>query len=555
MSIYSRLVRITILTFVCLLIAQPLAYADPSDSGKEDKGTIEKCTDSQIADKAIFSLAHDGKVPDPGMQISGEEREAILREHGDLVHERVEELKNNPGIGDRVDSGVNRVMCTVVSPGLAAVDAVKDGISKFWDSSVGEFTEAVLEGHAETLKFAMTFWMDYDTSSLGGGDLAANVNGVKNIVFSIAGLALVASFIIGGIKLIYSRQQGLQDGLDDIGKGVGRWLVFSTCVPVIAPGAIIASDSLSKQIMTSFGANSPDQVVELAGLDKSMAGPVVMLTLAIVALLGAAMQFIALVTRVVIFPIVVGLSPLFAALSFSEKGKQGLQHLVSYGIAIVCFKPISALLYCVVFWNATGGKGDDSTLTGLVNATMVGLAGFSAPALVRAIVPAVAQAGGGGAGAAWGMASGALGAGFAAVGAISGGMGSMLSAAGSKVGGGSSGSSLSQAGAKQSASGGSSGSRGPTSAAGPASRSGHSGGSQPTGSQSSGGRGRQLAQGVRRGASAAMRGGSHVARGVAGMSRGLSRGSEQVGNHMRGFQGVFDDSIGAPGGYAGQVHR
>lgn len=49
----------------------------------------------------------------------------------------------------------------------------------------------------------------------------------------------------------------------------------------------------------------------------------------------------------------------------------------------------------VVLWNVSG-SGEIGASGALINALMIGIAGFSRTALVRALVPAVAQAGGGG---------------------------------------------------------------------------------------------------------------------------------------------------------------
>ena len=91
----------------------------------------------------------------------------------------------------------------------------------------------------------------------------------------------------------------------------------------------------------------------MTSFSDSGAGPILMAILAIVAMAGSIMQLLALIIRALILPIAVGLTPLFAALSFSEVGRSGLHHLVSYTIAALAFKPVCALLYAVVLWNVT----------------------------------------------------------------------------------------------------------------------------------------------------------------------------------------------------------
>ena len=72
--------------------------------------------------------------------------------------------------------------------------------------------------------------------------------------------------------------------------------------------------------------------------------------------------------------------------------KIGTSNLISLMIASIIFKPISALLYCVVFWLSR--EGGDNFVSLIISVVMIGAAGFTGPALVRALVPAVAQAGG-----------------------------------------------------------------------------------------------------------------------------------------------------------------
>ncbi|AIT62131.1 hypothetical protein CDOO_00735 [Corynebacterium doosanense CAU 212 = DSM 45436] len=177
---------------------------------------------------------------------------------------------------------------------------------------------------------------------------------------------------------------------------------------------MMASDTLADEIMAQFGAASPEAFVNLTALEGTGFGPILTLFLSGVALAGSAVQILALVTRVLVIPIVAGLTPLFAALSFTETGRQGLNHLVAYLLTGIAFKPVSALLYSVVLWNVSDNQSGQDVSAAVINALMIGLAGFTAPALVRAIVPLAAQAGGG---AAAPMLSGSMG----AVGALGGG--------------------------------------------------------------------------------------------------------------------------------------
>ena len=405
--------------------------------------------------------------------------------------------------------------------------ALSAGASKFWGDPVGDFTKAVMEGNSEAFEWALTFWMDTPTA---GPDAEKNIKGVENIVYAAAGFGLVASFIFGGMRMAANRRMGIQDGLEDQGEVVLKWLVFSIAIPAFAPAAIMASDTVAEEIMKQFGA--PDQLAEFASLSEGIAGPVIMLVLAGICLAGSIMQLIALITRVLVFPLVIGFMPLFASFSFSERGKQGLEHLVAYGLAIILFKPVSAILYCVVLWNINQGDGEDLATAG-INVLMLALAGFSAPALMRALVPAVAQGGGGSAG---GMAM-AAGSTVGAIGGAVGGIGSRMAGAVGKGAG------AAGAGAAGAAGGGGTGSvgggAGPGSAGGP---SGGGGGGGPAGPRTGGSGGGGFGSGATAaGAGAAGGGGAGGARpasGGAGGSRGGSTAGGAAASQGRGSAGA-----------------
>ena len=273
--------------------------------------------------------------------------------------------------------------------------------------------------------------------------------------------------------MVASRRRGLQEGLEDMGQDLGKWFIFSTCFPGAIAPALAVSDKLSKSILDSFGATSSDTFIKMTSFSDSGAGPILMAILAIVAMAGSIMQLLALIIRALILPIAVGLTPLFAALSFSEVGRSGLHHLVSYTIAALAFKPVCALLYAVVLWNVTrpSPATDPNSMLPLiddvVNVVMIALTGLIAPTLVRMLVPAVSQAGGAGGGQLLAGAASAAGAAVGAIGAIAGtavggGMGSLVSGASNNGGanktGAGGGGDIASAGASTGGSGGSGGS-------------------------------------------------------------------------------------------------
>ena len=432
-----------------------------------------------------------------------------------------------------------------------------------------------------------------------GRNLEGSVQGIKNIVLGIAGMALISSLIVGGMQMSYDRRQGIADGLENVGTNLGRYLLWSTLIVGLGAGAMVASDQLSDWIMKQFGASDAETVLGASELNEEMGGPVLMLALAGVGVAGSCMQIVALATRALIFPIALGITPALAALSYTNTGRQGLNHITSLLIACVLFKPISALMYCVAFWqSATGGEDFISVV---MTVLMLAAAGFSGPTLVRSIAPFVAQAGGGGAGSA--LAGGASLAGGAAsvVGTVGGAIvgGAAGAAAGSKAGsstkaagssGGSSGggSPLGGGGGPRGGGSGSSSPASDTTAAGASQgtsggRSVSPGGASSTASSASGSEGASVrpanagattgasAPGGARGSNPSRRqtmggAGSGPGRGAtSGLRRGVTRGralgaqgaraGRSAGSAARQIQGILDESIGQQGNYHGSVRR
>ncbi|MGO3084472.1 MAG: hypothetical protein ACTIIB_04430 [Ancrocorticia populi] len=488
--------------------------------------------------------------------------------------------ENLGGLGQSIASGEKRLGCFdtafTENPGDAIAAGAGNAASAFWGDPIGDLTKAVMEGNSEALQVVMTFWMDF---RLDGGIVDSQVQGVKNITWGLGAVFLVISLMIGGGRIAAARRQGLTDETLDSGSVIVRYLIFSLAVPAAIPGALVASDLLSEWIMTSFGASDEAEVFQSATLEESMAGPVVMIALALFALCGSVMQIIALMVRVLLLPIIAGLAPLFAAASFSETGRGAVKSMAAWLIAAIAFKPAASLLYVVAFWTVSGvqngavsGVEQGSVYSAILCSILLALAGFTAPALLRVIAPMVAAAGGGGGapvmatgaalgGAALGMAGGALGAlGRAAGGAAKSSTGSgAASGPGAGSGSGSAGSGSS-----------------PTSGGGGGPRPSGDGGGQPAGSGGGGGGGPRSGGGGHAGGGSASPRPAGAAAGRKGASastpRSMTRaGSVQSRAAMAGLAGsveqsvsqtptttstpILDENIGATGSYQGQVRR
>lgn len=540
---------------VAVLLASPaIAQDEDGDDKNRWQRGHEACVETGAGREIVDELYKEGLISESEKKdatglfsYEQDKVDAIREQHAERWDEIQKEKEDNRSLLGKVGKRVESAICWGGAPINAGIEAVNN--SPFWNDPIGKFVKSVMEGNTEALTAAMTFWMNFSTTSV---DISGNTQGVKNIVMGVSGMALIASFIYGGWRILSSRRGGLQEGVGELNDNMLRWLIFSIAVPAMVPGAMAASDVLADAIMAQFG--STEALVNLGGIEDEVYGPILTFILSLIVLAGSVVQMLALVTRVLLAPIAAGLTPLFAALSFSSAGRQGLNHLVSFLIAIIAFKPVSALLYAVVLWNVSGTEDIGGTEV-IINALMIGIAGFSAPALVRAVVPAVSQAGGGGSAPLLAGASGAMAAGLGVAGAALRGGGSAVGALGKG------GANAAQSGAK--GMGGGSSAAG-TGANGPVGPRGGGSPSRPTGPRGAGPGGGGARPGGRGGGAMRKAGaaGRATARGTGGALSAVGTASAAVGGTLRQAGGaayraqqLFDDSIGVAGNYAGQAHR
>lgn len=326
-----------------------------------------------------------------------------------------------------VRGGLDNVNCTIQGasghPGDALSTAAGNAASKFWGDPVGKFAKSVIEGNEQALQMVMTFWMDFD---MGKAMVESNSTGVVNIMWVIVLGAMVVNLIIVGSRMVWLRRQGVADGLEEVGGMFWNAALYSIVLPAGIFSAVGATDVLSHAILENFGASDSKSFLDGVNLGDDQAGPVVMLFIAGLAFAGSAVQFLAMVARVLILPVLIGLMPLFAGISATDWGRQALASARNWLIALVLYKPVAALFYCVAFWVHDNVEGDGIVWTA-VRGLAVGLAGFSILSLVKVIIPGMASMGGANSAAMGGALGGVTGA--VAAGAISG-MGGVAGMAG-----------------------------------------------------------------------------------------------------------------------------
>lgn len=469
--------------------------------------------------------------------------------------------ENLGGTGEKLANANEAARCGfnafASDPLGAASTAAGNAASAFWGDPIGDFVNSLLEGNSQALLTIMALWQK---TPFQGADMQSAVAGIFNLTYQLQFLLLAVSLMIAGTRMAAARNKGLGDGFEETGGLMMRFILAGVALPTVIVTLHLATDALSSQWIKMGIPDPKAQIGAVVTLnEESGLGPALVLILVVWALLGALAQFVALVLREGLLIVVVGLIPLAAASSALQTGKQAFKTMTGFIVAALLFKPLATLMYVVVFWLAS--KKDASFLEAIASMILLGAAGFTLPALMRVVAPAVATtvAGGsasamgtaaagatgavaGGVAGAAGAAAGAVGSSAASGGGSSSGYGGQYSSANGAVGpGGGGGSGAGGAGGGSAPSGAS----GATSSRPQGGQAGASSGTQPSGA--SGGRGSHLG-----GLGAAATAGAGAALGgVAAVAGGISTLAAQG---ARANQTTESMIAGAMGNYHGQVH-
>ncbi|QOT19936.1 hypothetical protein [Paenarthrobacter sp. YJN-5] len=290
---------------------------------------------------------------------------------------------------------------------------VGDWISGLTDDAMGNMAKAILEGMSQMVTTLSTFWVSTPTVNLTSqdGSTASPVVSMVNSELMPWTLALaVLAVILGGIRLIWEQRGApLKDLL--------RSLVTLTLVSGLGLGVIsilvIAADAFSAAIInrSTDGKGFAESMQLLILTNQTGVGVFILIVLGLIGLLASLVQIVLMVVRSGMLVILAGILPTTAAFTNTEMGRQWFQKAVGWTIAFILYKPAAAIVYSVAFL-LMGGKGQDALIGSITGFTLMVVALFALPALMRFVTPmvgAVASGGGAGAGAAVGaIATGAV---------------------------------------------------------------------------------------------------------------------------------------------------
>lgn len=288
-----------------------------------------------------------------------------------------------------------------------------DFIGGLGDDAMANMAKAIMEGMSQMVTTLSTFWVSTPTVNLTSqdGSTASPVVSMVNSELMPWTLALaVLAVILGGIRLIWEQRGApLKDLL--------RSLVTLTLVSGLGLGVIsilvIAADAFSAAIIdrSTDGKGFAESMQLLTMANQTGVGVFILIVLGLIGLLASLVQIVLMVVRSGMLVILAGILPTTAAFTNTEMGRQWFQKAVGWTIAFILYKPAAAIVYSVAFL-LMGGKGQDALIGSITGFTLMVVALFALPALMRFVTPmvgAVASGGGAGAGAAVGaIATGAV---------------------------------------------------------------------------------------------------------------------------------------------------
>ncbi|MBU8867882.1 type IV secretion system protein [Paenarthrobacter aromaticivorans] len=291
---------------------------------------------------------------------------------------------------------------------------IGNAVSDLTDDAIGNLAKAIMEGMSQMVTTLSTFWVSMPAVNLASADgsTASPIVSAVNSELMPWTLALaVLAVILGGIRLIWEQRGApLKDLL--------RSLITLTLVTGLGLGVIsilvIAADAFSAEIIerSTNGQGFAESLKILVMTNQTGVGVFILIVLGLIGLIASLVQVVLMVVRSGMLVILAGILPTTAAFTNTEMGRQWFQKAVGWTIAFILYKPAAAIVYSVAFLLMGNSGGQNALIGSITGFTLMVVALFALPALMRFVTPmvgAVASGGGAGAGAAVGaIATGAV---------------------------------------------------------------------------------------------------------------------------------------------------
>jgi hypothetical protein len=234
---------------------------------------------------------------------------------------------------------------------------------------------------------------------------AGAVGFLQSELWYYMGAAAIVGIIVGGARMAW--EQRAQPGVDVL-KAIITLVVVAGCSTTVIGLLTAAADSFSSEVLTSSMACKGESDCfgsEMSKIVGSTAlapqGAFLIIVLGLLVLLASLVQVMMMIVRVGMLVILAGILPLAASMTSTEMGRSWFKKAISWTVAFILFKPAAAIVYATAFRLIRSKTFEgDQLMSVLVGLTLLVLAIFTLPALMRFVTPMVGSMGSGGGGAA-----------------------------------------------------------------------------------------------------------------------------------------------------------
>lgn len=352
------------------------------------------------------------------------------------------------------------VKCAGGAAGEAVEGAVDDAVTSAVDSGARSLGEAMMGAWDALMKKFLTVWLDQG--------LLVDLEGDQVHWLSNALRTLTVPFAVIGIMIacVWTMMNHRGDRMRTALEALFRVFLVSTLGTAFVALMVPVGDKFGQWILSNAGVTVNGwQSAAAAGIVQTQPGLAILA--GIFGALSVFFQWVIMLARVVVLPLLVAIWPTTAAAAMIRGGEQSFASVTRWIIAFLLYKPAAAIVYAFA-WRL---KSDDDISTVINGLLLLIMAVLALPVLLRLMTPAANAMGSAAGGGMSLAATGAIVATGVAAGAaiVTGGTSAAATPAAAGAGGGASGgASRFTAGGTQSPAGG--GPQAPTPAPAPGSQ-------------------------------------------------------------------------------------
>lgn len=279
-----------------------------------------------------------------------------------------------------------------VTPGCTEEETPAGALIK--DSVLAPFVEDLRNGVGDAIKTMVTFWIDVPDPDVGNADtgVPSDVVGfLQSSLAPLAGFLMVIAIMLGATKIIWDKKHGNGDPERGIVELLVRYiLTASLAVPLIASGLIIARE-LGQWILSQStqGTQFTDNLFALFSSDVGLTSAIALLMLLAIAVLVSVLQVAVMIARGGALLVLTGTILVAASMTNTDTGMAMFKRVIAWIIAFIAYQPAAAVVYAAGFrllGTDTAAPGN-SWLQCVYGITIIGLAVFTLPAILRLVAP------------------------------------------------------------------------------------------------------------------------------------------------------------------------